>query len=304
MAKQNIGLKIRIKNFKLQEFKASSDEQGIVEAYVSIFGNVDSYGEIVEKGAFAESLKLKLPKVVWSHNWDMPIGVVLEAREDEKGLYVKFQLIKGVQKADEALALMQAKGGDGRPAIDEFSIGYSVDEEEIGTDGVVHLKKLRLYEISPVLVGANSATELLTVKGIRGVDEVEIKVGDEETQKKDIEPEKQEKKEDPAKPAVEEEKETPAVEEKKFEARVLDADNLKTISDFVSDVDRLTDDLDNFRTTLKALVKPLKGLLNANENAGIKVAPPIQSDKVGVRVVASLKRMEKDLGFALRVIKS
>lgn len=151
-------IKIKLKSFKTTE-PLNTDAQGIVEAYVSIFGNVDSYGEVVDKGAFVASLARKLPKVVWSHNWDQPIGTVLEAKEDDKGLYIKFQLIKGVQKADEALLLLQ--GG----AIDEFSIGYRVREDYLGADNFRHLKAVDLYEASPVLVGANDATELLSVKG-------------------------------------------------------------------------------------------------------------------------------------------
>ena len=139
--------------------KAVDAEEGIVEAYVSIFGNVDGANEIVEKGAFSESLSRKLPKVAWSHNWDEVIGKVLDAREDEKGLYVKFQLVMGVQKAKEAYELLKAG------AVDEFSIGYSVDDSVVDSKGVRLLKKLTLYEVSPVMVGCNPDTELLSVKG-------------------------------------------------------------------------------------------------------------------------------------------
>ena len=148
---------VRVRDGKAS-VKAVDTESGIVEAYVSIFGNVDSANEVVEKGAFAESLNRKLPKVAWSHNWDEIIGKVLEAREDDKGLYVKFQLILSVQKAKEAYELM--KSG----AMDEFSIGYSVDESLVDMDGIRHLQKLTLYEVSPVMVGCNPDTELLSVK--------------------------------------------------------------------------------------------------------------------------------------------
>lgn len=155
------GKEVTLQNLdsKISSFKAIDEAAGIVEAYVSIFGNVDAANEIVEKGAFTESLKRKLPKAVWSHDWEQPIGAVLEAREDAKGLYVKIQLVLTVQKAKEAYELM--KNG----AIDEFSIGYAVEESNIDDKGVRHLTKLTLYEVSPVLVGCNPATELLSVKG-------------------------------------------------------------------------------------------------------------------------------------------
>ena len=60
---------------------------GQFEAIVSVFGNVDSYGDVVVAGAFADDLKARaesgavLP-VVWSHRWDDPfahIGWVVKA---------------------------------------------------------------------------------------------------------------------------------------------------------------------------------------------------------------------------------
>jgi len=37
------------------DLKAVSDD-GAIEGYGSVFGNVDSYGEVVEPGAFTQSL--------------------------------------------------------------------------------------------------------------------------------------------------------------------------------------------------------------------------------------------------------
>lgn len=139
-------------------FKEAGEGEGIIEAYVSIFGNVDSYNEIVDKGAFTESLARKLPKGVWCHDWNQPIAVTLEAKEDDTGLLIKAQLVKGVQRADEAYLLMKAG------AIDEFSIGYTVASDEMDAQGVRHLKKVNLYEWSPVLVGANPETFVVGVK--------------------------------------------------------------------------------------------------------------------------------------------
>jgi HK97 family phage prohead protease len=162
-------MKLKFKNYKIVEPKIN--DQGIIEAFVSVFGNVDSYGEIIDFGAFRESLAAKLPKGVWSHNWDQPIAKTLEAREipagdpalpesirNFGGLYIKGQLVLAVQKAAEALALLKEK------VIDEFSIGYN-DEEAYDAEDGRHLKRLRLYEWSPVLVGANPLTELINVKG-------------------------------------------------------------------------------------------------------------------------------------------
>ena len=145
------------KNFSI-EIKAKDEEKGIIEAYVSIFGNIDMAKEIIDQGAFKESLAKKLPKGVWAHNWDQPIAKTLEAREDEKGLYIKGQFNLDTQRGREAFSDIIFG------TMDEFSIGYRVNKDETDEEGIRHLIKLRLYEWSPVLVGANTETELISAK--------------------------------------------------------------------------------------------------------------------------------------------
>lgn len=155
-------VKMEIKGLQARDIKVVDAEQGIIEAYVSIFGNVDSYGDVVEKGAFTESINKwfpRFPKGVWAHDWSMPIAKTLEIREDERGLYIKGQLILSVQKGQEAYELIK------QGVITDFSFGYEVDEAEIDENtGMRHLKKLTIYEWSPVLVGANNRATLIGVK--------------------------------------------------------------------------------------------------------------------------------------------
>jgi HK97 family phage prohead protease len=143
------------------------EESGKFSGYGSIFGNVDSARDIVEPGAFAESLaehrrKGSRPKLLWQHNPDEPIGRWLDLAEDGKGLFVLGQLNMGVQRAREAHALL--KEGD----IDGLSIGYSVvaSEPDAGKN-VIRLKKLWLYEISIVSMAANDRARVDDVKGAR-----------------------------------------------------------------------------------------------------------------------------------------
>lgn len=145
--------------YKFYEEKSESGEdEMILEAYVSIFGNVDLGGDIIQMGAFAESLLRKFPKGVWSHNWDQPIAKTLEAREDEKGLFIKARFTKGVQKAEEAYLLIKDE------VIDEFSIGFRCLDYEYNEAGNRIIKKARLYEWSPVLAGMNPDTEVVSIK--------------------------------------------------------------------------------------------------------------------------------------------
>jgi len=147
-------------------------DEGQVEAIVSVFGNVDSYGERVMPGAFTESLGKKLPKGVWMHDWSNPVAKTLEATEllpgdarlpeslkELGGLYIKGQFFKDIE--DSWQAYLKVREG----LVDEFSIGYRLQEwAKDEQDGTIKLLKLDLFEWSPVLVGANRATATLSVK--------------------------------------------------------------------------------------------------------------------------------------------
>lgn len=154
---------MKTKDFALQVKDLSED--GTFEGYGSVFGNVDSYGEKVLPGAFVESLAQHKREgsnvlMLWQHNPDQPIGVWDDLAEDAKGLWGKGQLILEVQKAREVHALMKRK------AIGGLSIGYR--ETDTDQDGNVRLlKKLHLFEISPVSFPANRRARIESVKSER-----------------------------------------------------------------------------------------------------------------------------------------
>lgn len=164
---------MELKSFPISKVKAIDAEEpdGTFEAIVSVFGNVDSYGDRVEPGAFTETLKNDgLPAVVWSHQWtEPPIGATLAATETEEGLLVKGQLfIEDNARAREIYAAMKHVGGDGQPPLREFSFAYDILdggwEVEDGED-IFSLKALRLIEVGPCLKGVNDSTRLVGVKG-------------------------------------------------------------------------------------------------------------------------------------------
>lgn len=154
-------------NTELKAAPESSDEaEGVFTGYASIFGNVDSYGEVVVKGAFAESLKAQpsVP-VYWSHQMSNPmmnIGKTIELREDDRGLFVKAQLDLDSEMGAQVHRLIK----DGR--VGQMSFAFDVedyamaDSDELGPH--LELRKLKVHEVSVVQVGANQATELLDVK--------------------------------------------------------------------------------------------------------------------------------------------
>lgn len=147
------------------EVKETGDS-GTFAGYGSVFGNVDSGGDIVEPGAFADSLKersqkgRKLP-ILWQHKWAEPIGTYSKVVEDSKGLYVEGQLlVADVQRAKEAHALLKAG------AVSGLSIGYRIAEGgmKVEKNGVARLSKLHLEETSLVTFPMNDEARVEAVK--------------------------------------------------------------------------------------------------------------------------------------------
>lgn len=150
-------------------FKATSvTEDGTFEGYGNVFNVVDSYGDIVLPGAFAESLadhkaNGTMPKLLLHHDAEKPIGSWLEMFEDEHGLYCKGQLILDVESARETQALMKAGAIDGLSIGGEPSdtekrmvhelpgLGIYLDEGEAAENGQVRLVHTwHLWEVSVV----------------------------------------------------------------------------------------------------------------------------------------------------------
>lgn len=122
-----------------------ADADGRVEGYASRFGEVDQGGDMVLKGAYADTIAAGRPvKMLWQHDPAQPIGVWDEVSEDDTGLRVRGRILSDVAKGREALALVRAG------AIDGLSIGYRVTDGDISADGVRLLKSVDLWEVSLV----------------------------------------------------------------------------------------------------------------------------------------------------------
>jgi len=137
----------------------SSGDSGEITALVSVFNNIDRAKEVVRPGAFKASLEKRKPKGVWAHDWTKPIAKTLEATETPEGLVIKGQFNLDTQAGREAYS--NIKFG----IIDSFSIGYSIVKESRDKEkGTRNLDELELFEWSPVLVGMNEDTRLLSIK--------------------------------------------------------------------------------------------------------------------------------------------
>jgi uncharacterized protein len=132
------------------------DESGLFEGYASLFGVADMSRDVVEPGAFRESLMrrgAKGVKLLWQHDPSTPIGRWLSLVEDAKGLRVRGRLSLAVARARELHALMR------EGAIDGLSIGFRTERArtDAGT-GQRRLIRIDLWEVSlvtfPMLPGA------------------------------------------------------------------------------------------------------------------------------------------------------
>lgn len=163
-------LGLRTKRFNLQ-VKSVDLEEGVISGYASVFGNVDSYGDIVVKGAFSRSIEKirrtgKVISVFYGHNMADPranIGRVIELREDDRGLFFKAQL----DLSDGTYGrLVYAQLKDGR--LDSLSFGFSVIDGA-NTEAGYELRELELYEISVVPIPANQEALITEVKAGRAI---------------------------------------------------------------------------------------------------------------------------------------
>lgn len=143
------------------EIKALSDS-GEFEGYGSVFDTEDNGGDVVVKGAFRASLSSKpltAIKMLFQHDPAMIIGKWEELREDDRGLYVKGQIIPAIAKGAEVLAMMQAK------VLDGLSIGFRTVKSEL--DHETYLRKLLevdLWEVSVVTFPMNTQARVDAVK--------------------------------------------------------------------------------------------------------------------------------------------
>jgi hypothetical protein len=147
--------------YKSFDFEIKAQEDGVFEGYASMFNNLDSYRDIVVKGAFNRTINnnSNRVKVLWQHDISEPIGKPIMMAEDEKGLHVKAKLCLGTEKGRQCFELMK----DG--VINELSIGYDTIQDEYDSKNRIrYLKEVRLWEFSAVTFAANDMAKVNNVK--------------------------------------------------------------------------------------------------------------------------------------------
>jgi len=152
-------------------------EAGAFAGYASVFGQVNSYGDVVAKGAFRETLKgwkgrKKLPPMLLQHGMGaflggdagdlVPLGRWTAMEEDDTGLRVEGRLIAMDTERGRTVYGALKEG-----VLDGLSIGFTAKEWSVGTKAEEPrrtLKKVELWEVSLVTFPADESARIREVR--------------------------------------------------------------------------------------------------------------------------------------------
>lgn len=157
------------KSITIDHIKTEGDglAQGQFEGYASVFGNVDSYGDRIMKGAYAKTLADPAREVVMFFNHDtgmIPVGKWLNIGEDDYGLKVKGELTPGLSLANDILAAMK------HGTVKGMSVGFSAAPSDFKKNefgGVDFDNVHSLNEISLCTRPANDQANVTALKSIK-----------------------------------------------------------------------------------------------------------------------------------------
>lgn len=166
-------------NYKSILIKADTVSQDgrTVKGYGAVFGNKDSYDDIIIKGAFAKSIQERGPDAengnniafCWQHVIQKVLGVITVLKEDDFGLYFEATFDTD-QLAEETLN--KIKSG----SLKQFSIGFNYVWDKMEYDSTIDAficKELILVEISVVTMAANP---LAMVEGVKAEDIEDLRI--------------------------------------------------------------------------------------------------------------------------------
>lgn len=167
---------MQTKSIALKGVKAGPDDglaEGEFIVYPSTFTREpDSYGDVIAKGAFLESIAewedagMAIPGL-FGHRLDDPdfyVAYALETGEDDHGWWVKGMFDMDSPKGPHVYRLVKGR------RLNQLSFAFDVlDEAAVELeDGskANELRKLKIHEFSFVPIGANSDTSVVAVKAL------------------------------------------------------------------------------------------------------------------------------------------
>ena len=197
------------KEVKNIDLELKEDTEGKVSAVFSVFNSLDSDGDIVLPGSIKSGFKSGSVPMVWAHKWDMPIGKGSIDSDGDKATF-NGEFFMDTESGKEAYKIVKNMAD-----MQQWSFGYRVNDAERGKIGegdeekdARFLKDLTVFEVSPVLVGANQDTYTMAIKSneellkqIVGTDEEKAVLGSSSFGKEPVSETLEE--EDAVNPAVE-----------------------------------------------------------------------------------------------------
>lgn len=146
-------------------FRASVNDEGIFEGYLSTYDDVDSYGTYFIPGAWDKSIERfnsgEVIPVLWSHDRSKPIGKFTELKSDEKGLWGRGKLTLEDPQAKIAYAHMK----DG--SVMGLSVGFEMDYDNVIYNRLLDalgIAEADLFECSVVVFPANTNAKITNYK--------------------------------------------------------------------------------------------------------------------------------------------
>jgi len=151
-----------------KNFDIKADEgTGEISGYFSTYDRIpDSYGDVIAKGAFTETIKAREESghpfpLCWNHDLDQIIGKVESIEDTEKGPLMTASFFN-TQLAQDKREIV--KSG----VVYQFSFAYDVKDAATVTleDGTKanELRKLDLFEVSIVPIPANQNAVMTEIK--------------------------------------------------------------------------------------------------------------------------------------------
>ena len=155
------------KEVKAIDFELKEEAEGKVSAVFSVFNSLDSDGDVVLPGSIKSGFKSGDVPMVWAHKWDMPIGKGRINEDDGKATF-DGEFFMDTDSGQEAYKIVKNMGD-----MQQWSFGYRVNDAERAPfksadsedeQDARYLKDLTVFEVSPVLVGANQETYTMAIK--------------------------------------------------------------------------------------------------------------------------------------------
>ncbi len=140
-------------------------EEGVFEGYAAVFGNKDSEGDIIVKGAFKRTIIAKQSHwpILWQHDYRVPVGGNITAEEDEHGLKIMGKLFLNMPNGNAAYEWMKNALAISLPV--GLSIGFRIIDKAM-ENGIRYIKEIALVEYSIVTFPANEEAQATAVKAV------------------------------------------------------------------------------------------------------------------------------------------